>query len=139
MYSWMSRSFWILRPASDRKVQLAPTEARNSRVTAILSVETVTMPVVGDGDLRLERGELAVLLLVLRAVVSACQHQDHWVVALQVAQTASHLRVVCELVVRERSTGSDVSAHGCSSLVPGMTSMRLSCGEGTIAPVPTPV
>ena len=37
--------FWILRPASDRKVQVAPTEARNSRVTAMLSVEIVTMRV----------------------------------------------------------------------------------------------
>ena len=29
VYSWMSRSYWTVRPGSDRKVHWAPTEARN--------------------------------------------------------------------------------------------------------------
>jgi hypothetical protein len=43
VYSWISRSFCTLRPASDRKVHCAPTEARNSLHVRMLSVEMVTI------------------------------------------------------------------------------------------------
>jgi hypothetical protein len=41
---------------------------------------------VGHGDLRIERGELEVLLVLLRAVVAAREHEDQGIVALQLAE-----------------------------------------------------
>ena len=41
---------------------------------------------VGDRDLRIERGELKVLLVLLRAVVAAREREDQRVVALQLAE-----------------------------------------------------
>ena len=43
VYSWMSRSFWIVRPGSDRNVHWAPTDARNSCSVWWSSVEIVTI------------------------------------------------------------------------------------------------
>jgi hypothetical protein len=43
VYSWMSSSFWILRPASERKVHWAPTELRNSLSSRMESVVIVTI------------------------------------------------------------------------------------------------
>src|SRR5262249_4672332 len=45
VYSWMSRSFWTVRPGSDRKVHWAPTDARNSWSVWWSSVEIVTIRV----------------------------------------------------------------------------------------------
>ena len=42
MYSAMSRSFWTIRPASERKGQWAPTPLRYSFVSVMLSVLIVT-------------------------------------------------------------------------------------------------
>ena len=42
MYSAISRSFWIVRPTSERKGQWAPTPVRYSLVSVMLSVLTVT-------------------------------------------------------------------------------------------------
>ena len=47
---------------------------------------------VGDGDLRIERGELEVLLVLLRAVVAAREREDHRIVALQLAERARDAR-----------------------------------------------
>ena len=41
---------------------------------------------VGDRDLRVERGELQVLLVLLRAVVAAREREDQRVLALQLAE-----------------------------------------------------
>jgi hypothetical protein len=43
---------------------------------------------VGDGDLRIERGEFEMLLVLLRAVVAARQREDQRIVALQLAELA---------------------------------------------------
>jgi hypothetical protein len=49
---------------------------------------------VGDSDLGLERGQLQVLLVLLRAVVAAGEREDHRVTALQLAQRADDAGVV---------------------------------------------
>ena len=41
---------------------------------------------IGNGDLRIERGELEVLLVLLRAVVAAREREDQGIVALQLAE-----------------------------------------------------
>ena len=46
---------------------------------------------VGDGDLRIERGELEVLLVLLRAVVAAREREDQGIVALQLAELSGAL------------------------------------------------
>ena len=43
VYSWMSRSFWTIRPGSERKGHCAPTEARNSWSVWCSSVEIVAI------------------------------------------------------------------------------------------------
>ena len=43
VYSWMSRSFWTMRPGSERKGHSAPTEARNSWSVWWSSVEMVAI------------------------------------------------------------------------------------------------
>src|SRR5262249_51283945 len=47
VYSWISRSCWIVRSGSERKVHWAPTDARNSWSVWWSSVEIVTIWVVG--------------------------------------------------------------------------------------------
>ena len=74
---------------------------------------------VGHGDLRVERGELEVLLVLLRAVVAAREREDQRVVALELAEPPGDVRVVGQLVVGERAAGGDVGAHGD----------RLPCGD----------
>jgi hypothetical protein len=59
----------------------------------------------------MERGELEVLLVLLRAVVPAREREDQGVVALELAQLSRHLRVIRQLVVRERTARDDVRAH----------------------------
>ena len=76
---------------------------------------------VGHGDLRVERGELQMLLVLLRAVVAAREREDQRVVALQLAELARRVRVVGQLVVGKRAAGHDVGTHrrdsfgGCRS------------------------
>ena len=67
---------------------------------------------VGHRDLRIERGELEMLLVLLRAVVAAGEGEDQRVVALDLAEPPGDVRVVGELVVGERAAGDDVGAHG---------------------------
>jgi hypothetical protein len=80
---------------------------------------------VGDGELGLQRRELEVLLLVLRAVVPASEHQDERVVALKLAQPASLPRVVRQLVVGGAAPGDHVGAHGVVLSVPGGTGVTI--------------
>src|SRR6202008_4120812 len=78
------------------------------------------MVVGGDGrdlgvrhsDFRVERGELQMLLVFLRAIVSARKREDQRVIALQFAEPALCICVVGQLVVRENPSGHDVRAHG---------------------------
>ncbi len=72
---------------------------------------------VGHGDLRMERCELEMLLMLLRAVVAAREGEDHRVVALDLAELAERLRVVGQLVVgerRRRAMSGRMGAPSCS-------------------------
>ena len=60
---------------------------------------------VGDGDLRIERGELQMLLMLLGAEVAAGEREDQRVVALYLAEPAHGVRVVGQLVVGEHAAG----------------------------------
>ena len=75
---------------------------------------------VGDGDLRIERGELEMLLVLLRAVVAAREREDQGIVALQLAELSGDVLVVGQLVVGERGAGLDVRAHGRTPFALGM-------------------
>src|SRR5215217_1665784 len=85
---------------------------------------------VGHGDLGMERGELEMLLVFLRAVVAASEREDQRIVALQVAETPEGPRVIGQLIVRERAAGSDVGAHqstsrgSCRTTVPPVAACR---------------
>jgi hypothetical protein len=65
-------------------------------------------PGVGHGDLRIGGRELEVLLVLLRAEVTARERQDQGIVALQIAEAPRHALLVGQLVVRERAAGHDV-------------------------------
>src|SRR3954465_13821397 len=80
VYSWMSRSFWTIRSGSERNGHCAPTHPPHPRTRrAARRAELLERVVrvgrdrgdlgVAHGDLRIERGELEVLLVLLRAVV----------------------------------------------------------------------
>jgi hypothetical protein len=71
-------------------------------------------PRAAHTDLRLDRSELKVLMVLLRAVVTARERQDQWVVALDLAQPSDDAILIGELVIRERRTGADVGTHDCS-------------------------
>ena len=73
---------------------------------------------VGDGDLRIVRSELQVLLVLLRAVVAPRQCEDQRVVALELAELAYRVGVIRQGVVGEDSAGSDVGSHGSPPLSP---------------------
>src|SRR5215207_6623745 len=66
---------------------------------------------VGHGDPGIEGGELEVLLVLLWAVVAAREGEDEGVVTLKLAEPPRNLRMIGQLVVRERAAGSDVGAH----------------------------
>jgi hypothetical protein len=68
-------------------------------------------------DLRVEGGQLQVLLMVLGAEVAPRQDKDHRVVAVQLAESAPLAGVVGQFVVREPAPGNDVGSHGTVSLV----------------------
>ena len=57
---------------------------------------------VGHGDLRLERRQLEVLLVLLRAVVAAREREDQRIVALELAELARD--VSCDRAARSRGT-----------------------------------
>src|SRR5271168_550159 len=67
---------------------------------------------VRDGDLRIERGELQVLLVLFWAVVAAREGEDQRILTLQLAQRALGVRVIWQLVVGKRASRHDVRAHG---------------------------
>src|SRR5215212_1114986 len=66
---------------------------------------------VGDVDLRIVRGELEVLLVLLWAVVAAREREDHRILALDLAEPARDALVVGQLVVGESVAWDDVGAH----------------------------
>jgi hypothetical protein len=107
----MSRSFWIVRPGSERKVHWAPTDARNSCSLVLVRRDRDHLG-VGHGDLRLERRQLEVLLVLLRAVVAAREREDQRVAALEFAEPADGAGVVGERVIGEDAAGNDVGTHG---------------------------
>jgi hypothetical protein len=49
---------------------------------------------VGHGDLRLERGQLEMLLVLLRAVMAAREREDHRVITLEFAERTDRVGVV---------------------------------------------
>ena len=66
---------------------------------------------VGDGDPRVERRQLLVLLVLLRTVMAAREREDHRVVALQLAEPARRVRMIGQLIVGEDASGRHVRAH----------------------------
>jgi hypothetical protein len=86
VYSWMSRSFCTMRPGSERNVQWAPTDALELQEGVVVVGRDGGDSGVGDGDLGMERGELEMLLVLLRAVVTAREREDQRIVALQLAE-----------------------------------------------------
>jgi hypothetical protein len=68
-------------------------------------------------DLRVERSELQMLLVLLRAIVAACEREDQRVVALEFTELALFVRVIGQLVVGENASGHDVRAHGWTPLM----------------------
>ena len=75
------------------------------------SVEIVDDLRVPDGDLRIVRGQLEVLLVLLRAVMAPRQREDQRVVALELAQPAHRVGVIRQGEIRETTAGSDVGSH----------------------------
>src|SRR5207249_4456383 len=67
---------------------------------------------VRHGDLRVERGELQMLLVLLRAVVAAREREDQRVLALQLAELAWGRCVIGQLVIGKGASGRDVRTHG---------------------------
>ena len=67
---------------------------------------------VGHRDLRLERRQLEVLLVLLRAVVAAGEREDQRIAALEFTQRADGVGVVGQRVVGEGAAGDDVGTHG---------------------------
>ena len=70
---------------------------------------------VGDGDLRIVRSELQVLLVFLRAVVAPRQCEDQRVVALDLTELAYRVGVVRQRVIGEDPTGFDIRTHGMTA------------------------
>src|SRR5262249_8969515 len=66
---------------------------------------------VRDGDLRIEGGELQMLLVLLPAGVAACEREDQRIVPLDVAELPHGARVVGQLVVGKGRAGDDVGTH----------------------------
>src|SRR4029079_357797 len=71
---------------------------------------------VGHRDLRVERSELQVLLVLLGAVVPPGEREDERVLALDLAQAAQGPGVIGQLVVGERAAGCDIGTHGVTPL-----------------------
>src|SRR5437667_2991355 len=92
---------------------------------------------VGHRDLRVERGELQVLLVFLGAVMTSSEGEDHRVLALQLAQLSHGVRVVRQLVVGKHCAGNDVWSHDslytwARSRVPSMWSVAFLAASSTI-------
>src|ERR1700719_4290118 len=68
-------------------------------------------------DLRVERGEFQMLLVLLRAVVAAREREDQRVVALEFAELPQCARVIGEFVVGENVSCNNVRSHLSSSRV----------------------
>ena len=79
---------------------------------------------VRHGDLGVERGELQMLLVLLRAVVAPREREDQRVVALQLAEPARRVRVIGQLVIGKRGSGHHVRSHS------GLLAVQLLvCGQ----------
>ena len=100
---------------------------------------------VGDRDLGIERRQLEVLLVLLRAEVAARERQDQRIVSLELAEPARRARVVGQLVVGEHAARRDVGAHRAhdsSSTRPG-SRVVISCSSqvlpsGSLKPAKEP-
>jgi hypothetical protein len=66
---------------------------------------------VSNGDLRIERRQLEVLLVLLRAVVAAREGENQRIVTLNLAELPGHLLVIRQLVVGECGARLDVITH----------------------------
>ena len=94
VYSWMSRSCWIVRPGSDEEGPLGADRRAELLKRVVLVGRDRDDLRVGDGDLRTGRRQLEMLLVLLRAVVAAREGEDHRVAALELAEAADGLGVV---------------------------------------------
>jgi len=61
---------------------------------------------VRHGDLRVERRQFPMLLVLLGAVVSARERENQWISALQLAELARLARMVGQFVVGETPPGT---------------------------------
>jgi len=84
---------------------------------------------VHHGDLRVVRGQLQVLLVILGAEAAAGEQQNHRVDTLQLAQPPPGPGVIGQLVVGECPAGHDIGAHGLLLLEGDI------CHRGLLVPV----
>jgi hypothetical protein len=63
-------------------------------------------------DLRLERRQFEVVLVLFRAIVAARQYEDQRIAALQLAESTNSAGVIEQYVIGEEAAGSDVATHG---------------------------
>ena len=85
---------------------------------------------VGHGDLRIERGELQVLLVLLRAVVAAREREDQRIVALQLAEPRG---TPCDRAARSRERRRRGRCRrACSSLLRSCRG-AVGCAQGSRA------
>jgi hypothetical protein len=79
-------------------------------------------------ELLLERGQIEVLLMLLRAVMAAHEGKDHRITALQFAQRDLGAGVIGQHVIGEDTAGDYVGAH--REITSSVRSSGLSEGEG---------
>ena len=108
----MSRSFWTVRAGSDRNGPLGPDRGAELLGGVMVVGRDRADLGVRDGDLRIVRRELKVLLVLLRAVAAPCQGEDQRVVTLQLAELAHRIGVIRQGVVRKGAAWFDVRSHG---------------------------
>src|SRR5258705_3328258 len=66
---------------------------------------------VRHGDLRVERREFQMLLVLLWTVVAAREREDQRIIALQLAELARIARVIGQLVVGKNASRHNVRTH----------------------------
>jgi hypothetical protein len=62
-------------------------------------------------DLGIVRRQLEVLLVLLRAVVTAREREDQGILALDLAELSRNVLVIGQFVVGDGGAGGDVAAH----------------------------
>jgi ABC-type uncharacterized transport system permease subunit len=67
-------------------------------------------------DPRIESCEFQMLLVFFRAVVTAREREDQWIIALKLTQLAQGTRVIGKFVVGENASGHDIRTHELDSL-----------------------